>query len=881
LSLNNYDLSHQCTNWHYSHSLNRESMRLRVIVLVFLFVAVSGANLVDANSSGKYQSASGCSCHYGGSATVSMSGQPATYTAGQTYTLSISVSGGVSGSAGGFSLEVDKGTLSTGGVGIMAVKVNAAGNSATHTTSSYRSWSVDWTAPSSGSGTTQFNLAGLTANGNSQNTGDAHGTAIFQVPEGGSPPPNNPPSVSNLQLTPSNPTVLTGLALTYSYNDADGDAESGTTIHWNNNGIMDSSKDGQMSISVVKGDEWSVEVTPSDGQDAGTMVSAGPVLVGNAPPTAQSVQLTPNSPDETSTLSASYQYSDPDQDTESGSSIVWYLDGTRVAELDDATAVSSLMTRSEDQWQFGVTPHDGSDAGSEVLSNLVVIGSSNQAPTIPSAQIAPNPSTTSDDLDAIWTFADSDAGDSQLGFEINWYRNSVHIVQYDNVDPLPSSATIKGEIWHFTVRVSDGISWSSIFTTQSITISNTAPVVTDVNLSPQDATSSDVLQVSVNYSDLDGDLETTQSMIRWYRNGQLQSNYNNMQNIPASATVRGEEWMVRYTPNDGTTSGNEIQSSTITIGNSLALLTSFSLTENATALSPLELTIETSDADLDEVTMTLQWMRDGFHVVALDNVTTVTTEWLDVGQSWTVSVVLSDNIDISPMVTSEATVISNLLPTAEFTAGDTVLIEAMTQLDGSLSTDSDGEIVAWFWNVGATSYSGEKVSVILTDPNTIVNLTVIDSNGGTSSQEYIITASWGPIASNLEASVSNGAVNLNWNWEGDATTFTVWRTHEPIVHSSGLLEIESVGQTNSTTWSEPLHLAGNYHYTVTADVGDVHNPRISSNTVSVALDVSQMPQLEPAGDSSLGTTMTSLLAFLLIFGALATALIDRFLGRSV
>ncbi|MDP6906444.1 MAG: hypothetical protein QF440_03400, partial [Candidatus Thalassarchaeaceae archaeon] len=73
-------------------------MRVRVIVLSFLLLAVSGANLVDANSSGKYQSASGCSCHYGGSATVSMSGQPATYTAGQTYTLSISVSGGVSGS---------------------------------------------------------------------------------------------------------------------------------------------------------------------------------------------------------------------------------------------------------------------------------------------------------------------------------------------------------------------------------------------------------------------------------------------------------------------------------------------------------------------------------------------------------------------------------------------------------------------------------------------------------------------------------------------------------------------------------------------------------------------------------------------------------------
>jgi len=858
-------------------------MRLRVIILSILLLAVSGSGLVDAKINGKTGSTSGCTCHYGGGGfTPAIHGLPSGgWVGGTTYSLTWDNGGAWISGSGGFNLiaTTPNGQAIMGTWSNLGTSVKQVGSELTHSNNAARSWGADWTAPSSGAGSVKFSIAVLFGNGNNANTGDSWGTNTVTLTEAAGQS-NTAPSVSNLVLTPSNPTILTGLALTYTYSDADGDAQSGTTIHWYNNGTMDPPKDGQMSISVVKGDEWSVEVTPSDGQDAGTMVSAGPVIVGNALPTAQSVQLTPNSPDETSTLSASYQYSDPDQDTESGSSIVWYLDGTRVAELDDATAVSSLMTRSEDQWQFGVTPHDGSDAGSEVLSNLVVIGSSNQAPTIPSAQIAPNPSTTSDDLDAIWTFADSDAGDSQLDLEINWYRNSVHIVQYDNVDPLPSSATIKGEIWHFTVRVSDGISWSSIFTTPGITISNTAPVVTDVNLSPQDATSSDDLQVSANYSDLDGDLETTQSTIRWYRHGQLQSNYNNMQNIPASATVRGDEWVVRYTPNDGTTSGNEIQSSPITIGNSLALLTSISLTENATALSPLELTIETSDADLDEVTMTLQWMRDGFHVGALDNVTTVTTEWLDVGQSWTVSVVLSDNFDTSPIVTSEATVIDNLLPTAEFTAGDTVLIEAMTQLDGSLSTDSDGEIVAWFWNVGTTSYAGEKVSVILTDPLTIVNLTVIDSNGGTSSQEYTITASWGPIASNLEASVSNGAVNLNWNWEGDATTFTVWRTHEPIVHSSGLLEIESVGQTNSTTWSEPLHLAGNYHYTVTADVGDVHNPRISSNTVSVALDVSQMPQLEPAGDSSLGTTMTSLLAFLLIFGALATALIDRFLGRN-
>ena len=74
-------------------------------------------------------------------------------------------------------------------------------------------------------------------------------------------------------------------------------------------------------------------------------------------------------------------------------------------------------------------------------------------------------------------------------------------------------------------------------------------------------------------------------------------------------------------------------------------------------------------------------------------------------------------------------------------------------------------------------------------------------------------------------------------------------------------------------------MVGTYHYAVTADVGEVHNPRISSNTVTIVLEVSQMPSVEPEGESALGTTMTSLLAFLLIFGVIATALLDRFFGR--
>ena len=118
-------------------------MRLKALSLLIVVVLLSSIIPISlANSNGIYSRSSGCNCHYGTSASVSISGNPASYTPGQTYTLSLSASGSISGSAGGFSLEVDKGTLAVPGTGIMSVKVNSAGKSATHTTSSYRSLSL-------------------------------------------------------------------------------------------------------------------------------------------------------------------------------------------------------------------------------------------------------------------------------------------------------------------------------------------------------------------------------------------------------------------------------------------------------------------------------------------------------------------------------------------------------------------------------------------------------------------------------------------------------------------------------------------------------------------------------------------------------------------
>ena len=431
-------------------------MRLKNIsILIITLMLVSLVPTSLGNSGGKFSSGSGCSCHYGGSATVSMTGQPSSYTPGSTYTLSISVSGGVSGSAGGFSLDVNKGTLSTGGVGIMAVKVNSAQNSATHTTSSYRSWSVDWTAPSSGSGTVQFNLAAMTANGASGNNGDAWGTTTITVPESG-PAPNNPPSVTNVQLSPTNPVTTDTLTLTYNFQDSDGDSESGTMIRWYKDGILESSRNDQMTVPpslTSKGESWNVTVTPSDGTDDGSPVHSSNLLVVNSIPMMTTAQITPNDAVDTDDLTVSWTSSDADGDTRTVSGIEWYVDGSKVSAFDGDETIPSVAIRDGDVWYAKVKVNDGEADSDWITTQDVTIGTDNTAPIMVSVNLG-GPYHTMDDLMA--TAQANDADNDALTYEWDWPATNGAI----SSSTLPYFYTEKGESWTVRCRVTDGIVYS-------------------------------------------------------------------------------------------------------------------------------------------------------------------------------------------------------------------------------------------------------------------------------------------------------------------------------------------------------------------------------------------------------------------------------------
>ena len=174
-------------------------MKTRIIIvgtfLMLLLMAVP--DTAFANSSGRTGSTDGCgagSCHSSTTPTVtpSLSGTPSSgYAAGTTYSLSISASGGPSGTTGGFNLDSSQGVFSNPGP-----NAQISLGEVTHTNSNSRAWSVDWTAPPTGSGDVVFYLAVNLVNGNGGTSGDSWGADSWTLSEVSSSP--TPTPVNNL-----------------------------------------------------------------------------------------------------------------------------------------------------------------------------------------------------------------------------------------------------------------------------------------------------------------------------------------------------------------------------------------------------------------------------------------------------------------------------------------------------------------------------------------------------------------------------------------------------------------------------------------------------------------------------------------------------------
>ena len=243
--------------------------KFSVLGFFMIILMASQSPIIDASSTGKHNSSSGCSCHYNtGSLSTINHNFPLAYSPGQTHSVTISLS---TGSAGGFSITADKGSFSNAGTG---VSINGA--SVTHTSSGSASWTFDWVAPSANSGTVTIDMAALMANSNGANSGDGWTTDTHTISE--NLPKNYAPEATNVVLSPSlDAASNSDITVSYTYYDVEGDPESGTEINWVKDGSIDPTYFGLTTLpssATTVGEVWKVTIKPKDGADFGLLVES-------------------------------------------------------------------------------------------------------------------------------------------------------------------------------------------------------------------------------------------------------------------------------------------------------------------------------------------------------------------------------------------------------------------------------------------------------------------------------------------------------------------------------------------------------------------------------------------------------------------------------
>ena len=829
--------------------------RMFVAMGLILLVLLGSSPLTQGNSNGKYNQSVGCSCHTQSgtpAATVTMTGQPAQYTAGATSTLTITVSNGISGTTGGFSLEVDKGSLNAG-MGF-AVNVNSAQDSATHsiTGSSQRSWSVDWTAPSTGSGIATLSLAGLTSDNSNGNTGDRWDTVSYQIPEAGAVP-NTAPSVSNVMLGPNGATTTSQLTLSYTYSDTDNDPESGTQIQWYKDNVEQIGLQG-LTVSTSetsKGQEWKATVTPSDGSDSGAPLTSNILTIANSIPSLTAPIIQPANPTTDDELMFSSTSSDDDADPVHFD-IHWFLDGVLVPELNDMETLPSFATRDGESWTVEVRANDSEDTSQWLSSSSVSIGGgvTNTAPVVSAVELSPATIYTTDDFSVSYIFTDLD-GDSEVDSEINWYLNNAPFTFAENSMTLPSSFTEKGQNWFAKVRVNDGVEWSPWSSSNTLLVENTPPVTESISLSHTEAKTTDSITVEFTQSDIDGDEESA-SEITWWKNGVQNTALTGQITLSSESTLKGEIWTVMVKVGDGTDVSAASLSANVTIVNS-APTVSVILSSNVTALGPLDLTITTDDADGDVVETEVLWYRNGFLEGSLTGKITVPNQLLGPGQTWAAHVTPTDSESTPGAIGIETITVLNIEPEARIEVqSESIWIGEWATLDATQSSDVDGIIVeaTWSWiDTAGTAGSDFGFNIqMIPIANTVVTLTVIDDMGATATANIQLSPVQGPVIIDFNAEPKGKSVVLQWGWDGPNATFNILR--------NGVL----IGTTASESYTDTPLFAGDTSYSIQPQIGDMPLVSGTSGAQSILLETAAV---EPPGPSSIGGLISGIM-FLLI-----------------
>ena len=274
------------------------------------------------------------------------------------------------------------------------------------------------------------------------------------------------------------------------------------TYEWfNSNGSLGTSNPLQLDATMgVDGDTIDCTATATD-LSGGSSTDTATLTITNTAPVIDTISLNPSTIDaNTSSVTCVVSSSDADGDTVT-ESFEWYVDGNLQSETTNMYSgpfiVGTLLACRS-------TPNDGKTDGDFAEDTATI---QNTAPVVDSVTLSPSTVYTNDTITATAVLSDDDSSQSgSLTANYEWFVDNVS-VQNGSSNTLDGVSMFnRDQSVYVTVTPNDGVEDGNPLNSGIIVVSNTAPVMSSVTVTPDPATAGqDDLTCDAVATDADGD----------------------------------------------------------------------------------------------------------------------------------------------------------------------------------------------------------------------------------------------------------------------------------------------------------------------------------------------------------------------------------------